>query len=143
MGGTHINQPVVGMAVDSSTGGYWLVAGDGGIFSFGAPFLGSTGSIHLNRPVVGIETETGTGYRFIADDGGVFTFGTSSFFGSLGSVPPSHLVVGITSFAADQGTRSSIQPEAFTRLGMQATSVPSLGRSPFPDRAGAGGGGGR
>ena len=35
-------------------GGYWLVASDGGIFSFGAaPFEGSAGSFTLNKPVVG------------------------------------------------------------------------------------------
>ncbi|HEX9314021.1 MAG TPA: S8 family peptidase, partial [Actinomycetota bacterium] len=33
--------------------GYWLVASDGGIFSFGdAHFFGSTGSVHLNQPIV-------------------------------------------------------------------------------------------
>ena len=37
------------------TGGYWEVAADGGIFSFGAPFYGSTGSLHLNAPIVGME----------------------------------------------------------------------------------------
>jgi hypothetical protein len=36
---------VVGIAADDATGGYWLVASDGGIFSFGAPFYGSTGNI--------------------------------------------------------------------------------------------------
>ena len=41
MGGTPLNAPVVGMAADDATGGYWLVASDGGIFSFGAPFYGS------------------------------------------------------------------------------------------------------
>jgi hypothetical protein len=91
------------MSVDSSTGGYWLVAADGGVFSFGAPFLGSTGSIHLNRPVVGVESEIGTGYRFVASDGGVFPFGTSTFLGSLGNMPPSHVVVGIAPSAGDQG----------------------------------------
>ena len=35
--------------------GYWLVASDGGIFSFGdASFHGSTGAIALNRPIVGM-----------------------------------------------------------------------------------------
>ena len=33
----HLNKPVVGIAADNATGGYWLVASDGGIFSFGAP----------------------------------------------------------------------------------------------------------
>ena len=36
-------------------GGYWLVASDGGIFSYGdARFYGSTGRIDLNKPVVGM-----------------------------------------------------------------------------------------
>ncbi|MBF6558541.1 MAG: hypothetical protein IVW52_20830 [Acidimicrobiales bacterium] len=35
--------------------GYWMVASDGGIFSFGdAGFFGSTGSSNLNRPIVGM-----------------------------------------------------------------------------------------
>ncbi len=35
--------------------GYWLVASDGGIFSFGdANFYGSTGNLTLNKPVVGM-----------------------------------------------------------------------------------------
>jgi hypothetical protein len=29
------------MAADLGTGGYWLVASDGGIFSFGAPYFGA------------------------------------------------------------------------------------------------------
>ena len=84
MGSVALNKPIVGMAADSATGGYWLVAADGGIFSFGgAPFDGSTGSIVLNRPIVGMEAnETGTGYRFVASDGGIFDFGSSGFFGS-------------------------------------------------------------
>ena len=34
-----LNKPIVGMAADRATGGYWLVASDGGIFSFNAPVL--------------------------------------------------------------------------------------------------------
>ena len=37
------------------TAGYWLVAFDGGIFSFGdATFDGSMGGTHLNQPIVGM-----------------------------------------------------------------------------------------
>ncbi|MHB1717300.1 MAG: hypothetical protein ACYCV5_08250, partial [Acidimicrobiales bacterium] len=55
MGGTHLNQPIVGMAPVPGGGGYWLVAADGGVFSFGtAHFYGSMGGTHLNQPVVGI-----------------------------------------------------------------------------------------
>lgn len=41
MGGTTLNAPVVGGAADQVTGGYWLVASDGGIFSFDAPYFGA------------------------------------------------------------------------------------------------------
>jgi len=68
------------------TGGYWLVAADGGVFSYDAPFFGSTGGTHLNRPVVGImPTSDGSGYRLVAADGGVFSFG-APFLGSAGSL---------------------------------------------------------
>ena len=36
--GVKLNQPIVGMAVDRATGGYWLVASDGGVFAFNAPY---------------------------------------------------------------------------------------------------------
>jgi hypothetical protein len=43
------------MAATPSGRGYWLVASDGGIFTFGdAAFDGSTGAIALTRPVVGM-----------------------------------------------------------------------------------------
>ena len=43
------------MAATPDRRGYWLVASDGGIFSFGeARFYGSTGDIHLNQPIVGM-----------------------------------------------------------------------------------------
>ena len=41
MCGRPRNASVVGMAADSSTGGFWLVATDWGIFSFDAPFYGA------------------------------------------------------------------------------------------------------
>lgn len=75
MGGRPLNQPIVGMAVDQATGGYWLVAADGGIFSFDAPFYGSTGGLVLNQPIVGMAAAPdGSGYRLGARDGGVFSF---------------------------------------------------------------------
>ena len=45
------------MAAGPKSGGYWLVAADGGIFSYGnALFYGSTGSITLNKPIVGMSS---------------------------------------------------------------------------------------
>jgi hypothetical protein len=40
-GNIKLNAPIVGMAVDSSTGGYWFVGSDGGVFSEGTPFYGA------------------------------------------------------------------------------------------------------
>ena len=73
--------PIVGMASTPTGRGYWLVASDGGIFSFGdARFVGSTGAIKLNQPIVGMApTPTSGGYWFVAADGGVFNFGDAAF----------------------------------------------------------------
>ncbi|MCU4184372.1 hypothetical protein K6U06_08365 [Acidiferrimicrobium sp. IK] len=93
--GVHLNKPIVGIAVDRNTGGYWLVASDGGIFNFNAPFLGSTGNVHLNKPIVGISTDINSqGYTLVASDGGVFPFG-EPFLGSTGNVALNKPVVGM------------------------------------------------
>ena len=43
------------MAATPDGQGYWPVASDGGIFSYGdAAFYGSTGALTLNKPVVGM-----------------------------------------------------------------------------------------
>jgi hypothetical protein len=87
MSSIRLNAPIIGMAVDPLTGGYWLLGKDGGVFSFNAPFYGSTGNIRLNQPVVGMTaTADGGGYRFVASDGGVFSFGDAKFYGSTGSI---------------------------------------------------------
>jgi hypothetical protein len=74
-------------------GGYWLVASDGGIFSFGgARFFGSTGDRRLNQPVVGmVASPSSGGYLLVAADGGVFTFGDFRFHGAK---PSARTVVG-------------------------------------------------
>src|SRR5206468_1476326 len=68
--------------------GYWLVASDGGIFSFGdAHFFGSTGSVNLTAPAVApMAALRAKGYWLVASDGGIFSFGDAHFFGSTGSV---------------------------------------------------------
>ena len=72
------------MAPTPDGGGYWLVAFDGGIFSFGnATFYGSMGGTRLNQPITGITTGPGgNGYRMVARDGGIFSFGSAPFYGS-------------------------------------------------------------
>ena len=61
--------------------GYWLVASDGGIFSYGdAAFFGSTGAMTLNKPIVGMAaTPDGKGYWLVASDGGIFSYGDAAF----------------------------------------------------------------
>ena len=68
--------------------GYFLVAGDGGVFAFGdAVFRGGKGGQRLNRPVVGMAvTPGGDGYHLVASDGGVFAFGDAVFEGSTGGM---------------------------------------------------------
>ena len=76
------------MAADATGLGYWLVASDGGIFSYGdAVFHGSAGSIALNKPIVAMmSTFDGNGYWLIASDGGIFSYGDTGFYGSAGSL---------------------------------------------------------
>jgi hypothetical protein len=79
------------------TQGYRFVASDGGVFSFNAPFYGSTGGVHLVKPVVGMATNSITGgYWLVASDGGVFSF-NAPFYGSTGGV---HLTQPIAGMAA-------------------------------------------
>jgi hypothetical protein len=93
--GTRINAPIVGIATDRTTGGYWLVASDGGVFAFNAPFYGSAGNIKLNRPIVGIATDLNSqGYYLVASDGGVFTY-HEPFEGSAGGIHLHQPVVGM------------------------------------------------
>ncbi len=63
MAGKALDAPVVAMAADPATGGYWEVATDGGVFSFGAPCYGSEGANSPAASVVGLAvTPTGADY---------------------------------------------------------------------------------
>jgi len=71
---------------DPDGNGYWVVASDGGVFTFGdAAFFGSMGGQKLNAPIVGMApTPDGNGYWLAAGDGGVFSFGDAGFRGPPG-----------------------------------------------------------
>ncbi len=145
MTGHHLNQPIVGMAVDRMTGGYWLVAKDGGVFSFNAPFYGSAGGSPLNKPVVGITpTLNGTGYYLVASDGGVFTYGDATFAGSTGNIHLNKPVVGMGLdrstggywlVASDGGVFSFSAPFMGSTGGM-ALNKPVVGIAPLSDGSG-------
>jgi outer membrane protein assembly factor BamB len=76
---------------------YWLVASDGGIFTFGnAGFYGSAGSLPLVRPVVAMApTASKAGYWLVASDGGIFSYGDAAFHGSMGGTHLNKPVVGL------------------------------------------------
>jgi hypothetical protein len=100
----HLNKPIVGMASTPDGKGYWNVASDGGIFSFGdAKFYGSTGGIPLNQPIVGMaSTPDGKGYWLVASDGGIFAFGDAPYYGSTGGI---HLNKPVVAMATAPGGR--------------------------------------
>jgi len=91
----------------TSVSAYWVVASDGGVFSFGgAPFYGSTGNIHLNRPVVAMAATSPTdsaGYREVASDGGIFTYGDAHFYGSTGNIALNKPIVGMGATTTGHG----------------------------------------
>ncbi len=127
--------------------GYWEVASDGGIFSFGdAPFLGSMGAVTLNKPVVGIaSTPDGKGYWEVASDGGIFSFGDAPFLGSMGAVTLNKPVVGIAStpdgkgyweVASDGGIFSFGDAPFLGSMGAVTLNKPVVGIASTPDGKG-------
>jgi len=105
LAGVRLHAPVVGIIATPSGRGYWMVASDGGVFTFGdAHFFGSMGGKHLAAPIVGIApTPDGNGYWLVGSDGGVFTFGSAHFHGSAGGTRLNRPVVGIAPGADDDG----------------------------------------
>ena len=69
--------PLTPIALPSSTPpGYWLAAKDGGVFSFGAPFLGSEAGQSLSQPIAGMAAVPGGGSYNLADaNGAAYGFG--------------------------------------------------------------------
>jgi uncharacterized protein YkwD len=101
----NLNAPIVGMATTPSGGGYWLVARDGGIFTYGdADFFGSAGALRLNQPIVGMAaTPNGRGYWLVARDGGIFSYGNAQFKGSTGAIRLNQPIVGMASTPTGNG----------------------------------------
>ena len=95
----------VAASSNSLSSGYWLVASDGGIFSYGgAGFFGSTGGMTLNKPIVGMaSTPDGKGYWLVASDGGIFSYGDATFYGSTGSIALNKPIVGMASTPDGKG----------------------------------------
>jgi len=146
LSGGSPNRPVVAMAATADGGGYWLVASDGGIFSYGdAAFHGSTGGLVLAQPVVGIAGDPATGgYWLVASDGGVFAF-DAPYDGSEGGQPLDQPIVGIAAtpdgggywlVARDGGIFSFGDAAFHGSEGGQPLNAPMVGMAPTADGGG-------
>jgi N-acetylmuramoyl-L-alanine amidase len=144
---TNPNAPIVGMASTPDGGGYWLVASDGGVFSYGdANFWGSAGSLVLNAPIVGMAVAPdGGGYWLVARDGGVFNYGDAGFFGSAGGIALNAPVVGMGAnhdgrgywlVASDGGIFSYGDADFWGSTGGRALNAPMVGMAATPDGGG-------
>jgi len=92
---------VVGIATGPATGGYRMVASDGGIFSFDAPFLGSPVGTGLAQPVLGmVSTTDGSGYWVLGTGGALEGFGSAGNYGSMGGTPLNRPMVGMGTTSA-------------------------------------------
>ncbi len=138
-----INAPIVAVAGDPATGGYWLVGSDGGIYTFNAPFYGSTGAARLNDPIVTMAaTPDGGGYWLVASDGGIFTFGDAPFYGSTGAMRLNKPIVGIAStpdghgywlVASDGGIFTFGDAPFYGSTGAMRLNKPIVGMASTPD----------
>jgi hypothetical protein len=140
-----LNWLVVGGA--RGPAGFWLVASDGGVFTFGgAGFYGSTGAMRLNRPIVGMAaTPDGRGYWLVASDGGVFTFGDAGFYGSTGAMRLNRPIVGMAAtpdgrgywlVASDGGVFTFGDAGFYGSTGAMRLNAPVVGMAPAPAGAG-------
>ena len=140
-----LKQPIVGMAATPSGKGYWLVASDGGIFTFGdAHFYGSTGSHarSTNRSSAWPPTPNGRGYWLVASDGGIFSFGDARFYGSTGACALNQPIVGMARHAdrarllarRDRRRHLHVRRRALLRLDRRPTALnqPIVGMAATP-----------
>jgi hypothetical protein len=93
--GLALEGPLVSIASTPTGNGYWLAAGDGGVFAYGdAPWFGSIpqvlpAGVSLREPIVDLIAHgSGRGYWLVASDGGVFAYGEAPWFGSIPQVLP-------------------------------------------------------
>ena len=79
-----LNAPIVGMV--ASVDGYYLIAGDGGIFAFGdAWFGGSCPGLAggcAGRTVAVVTDGSGNGYWLVTEEGAVYSFGDAKYYGA-------------------------------------------------------------
>ncbi len=139
-------RPIVAMASTADGSGYWLVAEDGGVFSYGAPFYGGLAGFPLRQPVVGMAaTPTGHGYWIATRDGAVFPFGDAHWYGGMQGAPlnaPIRAVVpgpagnGYWLYAADGGVFSFGSARFHGSTGNLRLNAPVVGMAATPSASG-------
>jgi hypothetical protein len=91
----RLNAPIVGMVPSANGAGYFMVASDGGVFTFGdATFAGSCPGIGgcSGAAVAVMPDATGHGYWLVTQTGRVYAFGDAPYLGA-----PSAASTGVTS----------------------------------------------
>jgi hypothetical protein len=91
------------IAATPSGKGYWEVASDGAIFSYGdAQYHGGANSVP-HEPIIALApTPSGGGYALLASDGAVYAYGDAKYAGGANEYPHAP-VVGIATAPADNG----------------------------------------
>jgi hypothetical protein len=82
-----LNAPIVGMVPSTNGGGYFMVASDGGVFTFGnARFAGSCPGIGgcAGTAVAVMPDSTGNGYWLVTSTGNIYSFGDAAYHGAPG-----------------------------------------------------------
>lgn len=75
---------VVGIAVDPSTGGFWLALQDGAVLGHGAPVLGAATCRLGGSPISGIAAQGSAGYALVSTTGRWYGFSGTSGAGGAG-----------------------------------------------------------
>ena len=133
--------------VAGRTGGYWEVASDGGVFSFGnAGSFGSAAGLHPEPPRGGLApTHDRQGYWLVASDGGIFTYGDAHFYGSTGGMTLNKPIVGMAAttdgggywlVASDGGIFAYGDAHFYGSTGGMALNKPIVGMAVTPDGGG-------
>ena len=113
--------------------GYWMAAADGGVFSFGVPFLGSQSGQSGLKPIVGMAAVPGGGsYNLAETTGGVFGHGPrAGDCTGLSGVTLNKPVVGIAPAPGGNGCWLAASDGGVFAFGSNATFLGSAGALPL------------
>jgi peptidoglycan/xylan/chitin deacetylase (PgdA/CDA1 family) len=92
-----------GLAIDTSTGGYWILRSDGQVDAFNAAALGGLAGLPSGVRPTGIAAAADGGYYVLTSDGDVHGFGAASRGSLLGKLPAGRTAVGIAVDGATGG----------------------------------------